>query len=161
MSVLTDIGSAVKTVVSGLNPTSVVSDVIKLADKLIPDKGKRDEFQHELDVITTTAVTKHQEAMDAINQKLIDGEVAIQTAQLEAAKQDSQSNDSYVRHWRPTAMYLMMGLLFFAIIVAPILQAKLPGYTFTYGELLIGCSMTLLGGGVAARSWEKGKGISK
>ncbi len=81
----------------------VIGAVTEIANKFIPDKGKRDEFQHDL-----------MRAAGNRKSALTKGLMAIGLAEAQGTP--------YQRNWRPTLMYASTGLIIYLAAIAPIIQ---------------------------------------
>ena len=132
---------------------AIVGPVSKLLDKIIPDPQARDRAKLEL--------LKLQG----------DQEIATITAQMQAIVAEAQSTDPWTSRARPSFLYVMYGLILWAIPMGLIAAADprmaqgiaggMSAYLRGIPEELYALFGTGYLGYTAARTWGKVKGVEK
>lgn len=123
----------------------VIDKVIEQAGKFIPDKTKKMEFEAEL----------RKQAMS--------GEFAMYTGQMEVNKVEAQHKSTFVAGWRPFVGWiggLGFGYTMFHGIIAGILLSTTGFILPPLDPMHYTVLMTILGGMLGLRSWDKKNGTN-
>lgn len=81
-----------------------------LIDKLIPDKAKADAARVEM-----------QRALNEIQVKELEHDASVKQSQAQIIVAEAQSESKAARNWRPHLMYLIMLILGYNYLIAPVL----------------------------------------
>jgi len=126
-------------------PIPIIDNIIEQVGKFIPDKTKKQEFEADF------------------RQKALSGEIDLLTGQMEVNKIEASHKSVFVAGWRPFVGWIGgLGLaytMFYGLLSALCLAwfgiTLIPLDPMHYTVL-----MTILGGLLGLRSWDKKNGVS-
>lgn len=122
---------------------SLVSPIVKIVDKAVPDKDKRSELQAHI-----------KELEIEMGGKFLEYEVRLMQVQASVIEKEAGGESSLQRNWRPGAMVTFLVIIVYNMLAVPIFG--LPPSSMETVPKELWTLMTIgIGGYIGVRSFEK------